>query len=62
MAVVGCIKPCIVALSCVDTSAVPPVTPVKVAIAPNNSSSETFIVAHSGITFPMLEASSGKDV
>ena len=60
ISVEGDIKPCIVALSCVVTSAVPPVTPVSVAIAPKSSSWLTFRVDASGITAPILEASSGK--
>ena len=58
----GDIKPCMVALSCVVTSLVEPVTPVSVAIAPNSSSWLTFKVLARGTTAPMLAASSGKDV
>jgi len=55
-------KPCIVAFSWVTTSAVDPVTPVRVAMAPKSCSCSTPNVLASGITFPMAAASSGKVV
>ena len=55
-------KPCMVAFSCVVTSAVLPVTPVSVAIAPNKSSCFRLNVAARGITLPTDDASSGNDV
>ena len=55
-------NPCMVAFNCVVTSAVDPVTPVRVAMAPKSCSCSTPRVLASGITLPMLAASSGKEV
>ena len=51
-----------VAFNWVTTSAVDPVTPVRVAMAPKSCSCSSPRVPASGITFPMEAASSGKEV
>ena len=51
-----------VAFSWVTTSAVDPVTPVRVAMAPKSCSCSTPSVLARGITLPMPAASSGKEV
>ena len=56
----GDIRPERTALYCVATSAVLPVTPVRVAKVPYNSSCCTPRAEARGTTLPMDEASSGK--
>ena len=53
---------CIVAFICVTTSAVEPVTPVSVAMAPHSCSCSSPRVLARGMTLPMPAANSGKEV